>query len=85
MNFFFSLTVGYALGVQESSSFLFVTPHDGWVTGMWLNAQVYLYATHDGGKTWKPTAIAPVKRLRIAISHRAMVPIGKIVKQGHSM
>ncbi len=45
----------------NSSHFLFTTPQNGWVTGIQLNGDAYLYATHDGGKTWKQPNIAPLK------------------------
>ena len=44
-----------------SSHFLFLTPQDGWVTGILPADDVYLYETHDGGKTWKRANIAPMK------------------------
>ncbi|BCL80529.1 hypothetical protein ccbrp13_29940 [Ktedonobacteria bacterium brp13] len=35
-----------------SCTFAFTSPLNGWATGIWLSGDVYLYATHDGGKTW---------------------------------
>ena len=39
----------------------FVSPRNGWATGIWLSGDVYLYATHDGGKTWSKANIQPIK------------------------
>ncbi len=49
------------LPYSNSSHFVFTTPQDGWVTGILPAVDVYLYATHDGGKTWKRANIAPIK------------------------
>lgn len=52
-----SLPVPYSL----SANFTFINAQDGWVTGIYLYGIVYLYDTHDGGKTWSASGITPVK------------------------
>lgn len=51
------LPAPYSLTFQ----FAFTNPQDGWVTGAYLYGTVYLYYTHDGGKTWNQSDIPPVK------------------------
>ena len=52
-----SLPTPYSL----SAEFTFTNPLNGWVTGISLNGDVYLYSTHDGGKTWSKSNITPIK------------------------
>lgn len=52
-----SLSVPYSL----SAHFTFTNAQDGWVTGIYLYGIVYLYNTHDGGKTWSASGITPIK------------------------
>lgn len=45
----------------QTIHFTFANLQQGWVTGIWLSGEVYLYSTHDGGKTWSKDTIAPIK------------------------
>lgn len=44
-----------------SCNFAFTSPLNGWATGIWLAGDVYLYSTHDGGKTWSKANVTPIK------------------------
>jgi photosystem II stability/assembly factor-like uncharacterized protein len=45
----------------QSARFSFQDPQNGWATGMIPGSYIYFYATHDGGKSWSPVNILPLK------------------------
>ncbi len=53
----------------QSSNFTFVSPQNGWVTGISLSADVYFYATRDGGKNWSKANIPAIKDSYYVESH----------------
>lgn len=48
------------LPIGQTSHFTFVSPQQGWVTGIYPASDVYLYATQDGGKTWSKLNIPAI-------------------------
>jgi photosystem II stability/assembly factor-like uncharacterized protein len=49
------------LPYSQSGTLTFTSPLNGSISGVWLSGSVYLYSTTNGGKTWSPANIAPIK------------------------
>ena len=44
----------------QSTRFTFIDQQNGWATGMNPSGSVYLYRTHDGGKTWSQVNVPSI-------------------------